>query len=320
MMNESMTRDFDAKMFQRRGSVAACTVLMIANTLAPAVALGDDGDRCHVRADYNCDQVVDGQDLGILLSKWGTRSSAVDLNGDCEIGGGDLGMMLATWGVSFDSPQLEPIQMNQKVVSICIGDSEIAGTISSELEINPDRSVFEGWATVSMGTDVFGTMAFSDGSVVITVGGTKVVINGDTAHDTMLVNSMPVDVDVFLQNFMAEIAADGLDVDRWSEVNQAIIMLGLLNNEESFTRAIHSQQLQVAAPGLWCKATCIGAAAIIVSLGAAGCAALTAGCAAGSVVTIGGLTIPCLFLIGLCSGGVFVAGGISYHSLLEFWN
>ena len=315
-----MTRDFDAKMFQRRGSVAACTVLMIANTLAPAVALGDDGDRCHVRADYNCDQVVDGQDLGILLSKWGTRSSAVDLNGDCEIGGGDLGMMLATWGVSFDSPQLEPIQMNQKVVSICIGDSEIAGTISSELEINPDRSVFEGWATVSMGTDVFGTMAFSAGSVMISVGGTRVVIDGDTAHDTMLVNGMPVTVDTFFRNFETDIAEDGFDFERWDEVNQAIVMLALLHNEPAYTRSIQSQQLQPAAPGFWCKAACIAAgAAVVIAIGAL-CAAGATACVPGTFLTFGGMAIPCTFLLGLCAGGVYVGGELGYELLLMFWN
>ena len=47
--------------------------------------------------DLNDDNVVDGADLGILLSQWGTRGSA-DFNGDGVVDGADLGALLAAWG------------------------------------------------------------------------------------------------------------------------------------------------------------------------------------------------------------------------------
>jgi hypothetical protein len=54
----------------------------------------DDG--C-VAADLNCDGVVSGSDLGILLGQWGAAGSA-DLNGDGIVNGTDLGVMLGSWG------------------------------------------------------------------------------------------------------------------------------------------------------------------------------------------------------------------------------
>jgi hypothetical protein len=49
-------------------------------------------------ADINNDGVVDGNDLGILLSEWGPGMSRADLNRDGAVDGTDLGMLLAAWG------------------------------------------------------------------------------------------------------------------------------------------------------------------------------------------------------------------------------
>lgn len=47
-------------------------------------------------SDLNGDRVVDGSDLGKLLSSWGTASS--DITGDMIVNGQDLGVLLAAWG------------------------------------------------------------------------------------------------------------------------------------------------------------------------------------------------------------------------------
>ena len=52
---------------------------------------------CASPADLNGDGVVDGADLGLLLSNWG-RSGIGDLNGDGVVNGADLGLLLADWG------------------------------------------------------------------------------------------------------------------------------------------------------------------------------------------------------------------------------
>ncbi len=47
-------------------------------------------------ADLNGDGVVDGADLGLLLSAWGTPDG--DVNGDGTTDGADLGLLLGDWG------------------------------------------------------------------------------------------------------------------------------------------------------------------------------------------------------------------------------
>jgi len=52
-------------------------------------------DQCP--ADLNGDVVVDGADLGLLLSGWGT-AAAGDINGTGLVDGADLGILLSAWG------------------------------------------------------------------------------------------------------------------------------------------------------------------------------------------------------------------------------
>ncbi len=55
--------------------------------------------RCH-DADLDDDHYVNGSDLGILLSRWGSSGSAdsADLNRDAVVDGADLGALLNFWG------------------------------------------------------------------------------------------------------------------------------------------------------------------------------------------------------------------------------
>lgn len=50
-------------------------------------------------ADLNHDEVVDGVDLGMLLSRWGTAGA--DLTGDGTVNGADLAQLLIDWGGCF---------------------------------------------------------------------------------------------------------------------------------------------------------------------------------------------------------------------------
>lgn len=47
--------------------------------------------------DINDDGVIDGQDLAILLSNWGTENEQSDLNGDNVVNSDDLTILLANW-------------------------------------------------------------------------------------------------------------------------------------------------------------------------------------------------------------------------------
>jgi hypothetical protein len=55
---------------------------------------------CDCAGDLTLDGIVNGADLGILLSVWGpcSGSCASDLNRDGEVNGADLGTMLSGWG------------------------------------------------------------------------------------------------------------------------------------------------------------------------------------------------------------------------------
>ncbi len=50
-----------------------------------------------VPADLNGDGIVDGADLGLLLSAWGTAGPEADLDGSGVVDGADLGLVLSAW-------------------------------------------------------------------------------------------------------------------------------------------------------------------------------------------------------------------------------
>jgi hypothetical protein len=59
-----------------------------------------DNTVCDCPGDLNIDGVINGADLGLMLSSWGPCGSNcnADLNGDGVIGGADLGLLLSAWG------------------------------------------------------------------------------------------------------------------------------------------------------------------------------------------------------------------------------
>ena len=56
---------------------------------------------CDCAGDLNIDGVVNGADLGLMLSSWGPCGSncTSDLNSDNVVNGADLGLLLSTWGI-----------------------------------------------------------------------------------------------------------------------------------------------------------------------------------------------------------------------------
>jgi hypothetical protein len=71
----------------RPGGAASTTIAAAVPSAAEAVCVGD----------LNGDGVVDGADLGELLSAWGSSGPA-DLDGDGVVDGADLGILLGNWG------------------------------------------------------------------------------------------------------------------------------------------------------------------------------------------------------------------------------
>ena len=93
-----------------RSGLAASTVSMqgtnvCTNTPRPNVGGGRWSDLggntvCDCTGDFTLDGVVNGADLGLLLSNWGPcgANCPYDLDGNGVVNGADLGLVLSNWG------------------------------------------------------------------------------------------------------------------------------------------------------------------------------------------------------------------------------
>jgi hypothetical protein len=61
-----------------------------ANLRAPGVPVP-------ILGDLNGDGIVNGLDLGLMLSAWGASGGPADLNNDGIVNGLDLGILLSNW-------------------------------------------------------------------------------------------------------------------------------------------------------------------------------------------------------------------------------
>jgi len=64
--------------------------------------MSSEGPTCEL-TDFNCDNLVDGSDLGVLLVNWGPCPDGRvgctgDFNCDGAVNGADVGILLANWG------------------------------------------------------------------------------------------------------------------------------------------------------------------------------------------------------------------------------
>ena len=60
--------------------------------------------RAQCPGDLNGSGVVDGADLGVLLTAWGTQGGSADITGDGIVDGADLGVLLVKWGPCVTTP------------------------------------------------------------------------------------------------------------------------------------------------------------------------------------------------------------------------
>jgi hypothetical protein len=84
------------------GSFIAAALALVAGSTAFAErgkpSGGVAGNECGCVGDINGNAEVDGADLGILLSDWGTVDPDSNLDGLGSVDGADLGLLLANWG------------------------------------------------------------------------------------------------------------------------------------------------------------------------------------------------------------------------------
>ena len=82
-------------------------IRQLATAAALALTLPSAAQSCP--GDILANGIIDGADLGAMLSYWGPRTSdpfsvASDINGDGTINGGDLGLLLSAWGLCITIP------------------------------------------------------------------------------------------------------------------------------------------------------------------------------------------------------------------------
>jgi hypothetical protein len=66
------------------------------STTSASSTLAATGTRVPITGDLNGDGLVNGGDLGLLLSGWG-QPGIGDLNGDGIVNGADIGLLLSNW-------------------------------------------------------------------------------------------------------------------------------------------------------------------------------------------------------------------------------
>ncbi len=306
------------RLIDRTGHVATLILLMVVNLFAPA-ALHADDTPCYGSSDFNCDRTVNGTDLAFLLSNWDAPMKSLDLDGDCRVGGGDIAIMLGRWGALPAVPVLEPVELDGELVSFCFGNDVFAAIITSDLQIRGDLQVLEGTAEVTLAPGVQVSMVFTNGSLKAIFGDTKMVIDGNTAASEIYVNGSNRPPHEILETLYTDIQDGGLDPFTWAETSQISLAVLMLTETNAWTRAQVSQQAQPVSHGFWCKTAAYAAATAIAALGGAGCAVLSGACAVGSVITIGGMAVPCTGLIALCAGGTFAGCAAAYEFTLSLW-
>ncbi len=77
----------------------ACAMLCALAALAPTAP-----GHAQCPGDLDDSGVVDGADLGALLTAWGTQGSSADVTGDGIVDGADLGTLLVKWGPCVTTP------------------------------------------------------------------------------------------------------------------------------------------------------------------------------------------------------------------------
>jgi hypothetical protein len=153
---------------------------------------------------------------------------------------------------------------------------------------------------------------------IVSIGNTSVDLMPQGSIDQFMVNGKTVstkELSEMIGPFDYEKTRD--DPTSLSEIQQVFYAIGAYGVIQlPFDR---SAMLGIRA-SIWCKIACISGAVVLgVLVGAAAMAGCTAICAAGTVVTIGTLAIPCGAIVGLCTTAGFTLGyEICYAFLIRY--
>lgn len=292
--------------------VALCGFLTSGTPLFATVCVGD----------LTGDGTVNGADLGVLLGGWGGPGG--DLDGDGVTGPADLATLLGAWGPC-SSVCTSHVSMNfaGETVPVMAGSSTYRVVLSGSVFVDP-AGIASGAVSATLPNGEVATIAFNQQSCpVCTLPGATLDFAPQLPAGLVLLNGLPTPVPAILDPFYAS-ASSGSPIDGWSPASRASLAFAALSStsqwECNVEAALAASPLDgVAGQGFWCKCTAYGAATIIAGIAAAGCFALTGGCAVGTAVTIGGMSVPCVVLVGLCGAAGFAGTAAAYEAVLALW-
>lgn len=299
----------------RRLGAGLCAISSIA-TITPAFAACD--------GDLDGDGAVNAADLGIMLGAWGGPGGAgsPDLDGDGIVGGADLATLLGAWGPCPAScGGFAPMAFAAQPVSLDPVGIPGAVVLDGFIDVTPFGAP-SGSVTVSMPSGVIATIAMAPGMTTITTPGAVLDIVPFAGPGVVLVDGLVTPTTSVLSTFQADLAS-GAPLSAWSATSQATMAMVAISVTDEWGCNVQTARTHpvdgLGEQGFWCKTAAYAGAAAVIVLAGTGCSALTAGCATATTVTIGGMALPCVWVVNLCAGGVFIGSAAVYEGILAFW-
>ncbi len=243
-----------------------------------------------------------------------------DLDGDGNVGASDLLKLLVNWGpakcpggftdFNFFTPTSVVTDFGSgPIVALIDGLLTVSdqGTVNGSLNIS--------WADFpGVKTEI---LVKNDAVFIVSDGSTIDLQVGDPSI-FVLIDGKPVEAPVVLENAYNEWLKIP-DPTAWSPTARSVAALTSFARTRVWeTNAQTARSVGAKSEGFWCKLSCFAVGADIAAIIAISCAFLLVGCAGASTITLGGLAVPCAFVISLCVGGVFGGWAVAYAGWLEF--
>ena len=295
------------------GATSFAILLLLANQVGMTAVMASTGGGAVASSpfDSNGDGQVDGADLAPVLANWGGGFTVNgDFNGDCQVDSADLGLLLSAWG-PVTEPGPGPVRWTNKTVSICLGpgigtiDAEISGWYSpmSGIKGDPCAGGF-GEFDVTLGGVVTNQISMSPNGIVGFGFDCKIAMDPTQAVDEISIDGINRPVETLLDGAVQDYEDHGDDVFDWDCYTQMMMSMTVVLLQEDMVANIPQP---CGEPSVWCRTFAYLVAGLVGASGIAACGSLKAACAAGTVPTLGGITLPCATWIFICNA--FFIGG-----------
>ena len=171
----------------------------------------------------------------------------------------------------------------------------VLGNLSPSAE-----GIVDGTVTVSWMTDPQqqSQISISNNLVQIRSGNSTLELPAEPTTSVVL-DGESMELSALLASAVTELQTSA-DAREWSLSTRSVVAITSLVATSDF-----QANLRVASSlnltSFWCTTGCIIAGTIVGIVLVAGCATILAGCAAADVVTIGGVTVPCAWVVAVCA-------------------